>query len=245
MSVAIAVAFEQGGLAVGHQVRQGQHGLRGEHHLAVGRKHAVSIPQALTPENVLFSDVRITLFWVLWHTCATTCSNGSQTKMPRQPQWFQHVPQALEQLRELPAPAVDRAALEKLLHVSRRAAIRLLHRFGGYQAGRTFLIGREELAQALESVLADPAYQFESRRRHRLSDDLENTRRDLRARQVKLPVAPDPRPGSSLPSGLRIVRPGVLQVEFANGEELLGRLFELVRMAGEDLETFEDLVSRN
>ena len=159
--------------------------------------------------------------------------------MPRQPQWFQHVPQALEQLRELPAPALDRAALEKLLHVSRRAAIRLLHRFGGYQAGRTFLIGRDELIQALESVLADPAYQFESRRRHRLSDDLENTRRDLRSRQVKLPVAPDPKPGASLPSDMRLVRPGVLEVQFASAEDLLGRLYELVRIAGEDLEAFD------
>jgi hypothetical protein len=114
--------------------------------------------------------------------------------MPRQPQWFQHVPQALEQLRELPAPALDRAALEKLLHVSRRAAIRLLHRFGGYQAGRTFLIGREELAQALNAVSADEAYVLESRRRQRLSDDLENTRRDLRARQVKLRRLRNPPP---------------------------------------------------
>jgi hypothetical protein len=163
--------------------------------------------------------------------------------MPRQPQWFQHVPQALEQLRELPAPALDRAALEKLLHVSRRAAIRLFHRFGGYQAGRTFLIGREELAQALNAVSADEAYVLESRRRQRLSDDLENTRRDLRARQVKLPPAPEPAPAASLPSGLRIVRPGVLEVTFASPEDLLGRLYDLVQVAGRDLEDFAALLS--
>jgi len=162
-------------------------------------------------------------------------------KMPRQPQWFLQVPSALEQLANFPAPVVDRAGIEKLLGVSRRDAIRLLHRFGGYQAGRTFLIGREDLIQALETVSNEEAYQFENRRRQRLSEDLETTRRDLRARAVKLSV--EPASGASLPSGMRLARSGVLEVEFASGEELLGRLYELVRMAGEDLDRFEALLS--
>jgi hypothetical protein len=163
--------------------------------------------------------------------------------MPRQPQWFQHVPSAIAALGEFPAPIVDRAGLEKLLHVSRRDAIRLLHRFGGYQAGRTFWIGREDLVQALQSVLTHDAYQFESRRRQRLADDLESTRLDLRARRVKLPVGPESALRASLPSGLRIARPGVLEVEFASAEELLGRLYELVQTAAGDLEAFEVLLS--
>jgi hypothetical protein len=163
--------------------------------------------------------------------------------MPRPPQWFQHVPDALEALREFPAPVLDRAALEKLFRVNRRDAIRLLHRFGGYQTGRTFLIGRHELVRALEAVLAEEAYQFESRRRQRLSEGLENSRRDLRARQVKLHVAPDPTPAASLPSGMRLVRPGVLEVEFTSGEELLGRLYELVRIAGENFGEFEAVLA--
>ena len=63
-----------------------------------------------------------------------------------------------------------------------------------------------------------------------------------RARQVKLPLAAEPRPAASLPAGIQVVRAGVLEVEFASGEELLGRLYELVRMAGEDLEQFECLL---
>ncbi len=155
--------------------------------------------------------------------------------MPRQPQWFQHVPFALEQLRAFPATILDRAGLEKLLHVSRRDAIRLLHRFGGYQAGRTFLIGRDDLVRALEAAATGEAYEFESRRRKRLSDDLERTRSDIRARQVKLPVAAEPTSASSLPSGMRLARPGVLEVEFGDGGELLARLYELVQMAAKDL----------
>jgi hypothetical protein len=163
--------------------------------------------------------------------------------MPAQPQWFQWVDVALEELRAFPGPVLDRAGVEKLLRVSRRTAIRLLHQFGGYQAGKTFLIGREDLIAALESVRAREAFQQEGRRRRRLEDDLERTRRDWRARQVKLPAAAEPRQAASLPAGLRIVRTGVLEVEFANGEELLGRLYELVRIAGEDLEGFERLLA--
>jgi hypothetical protein len=159
--------------------------------------------------------------------------------MPSPPLWFQHVASALEALGELPFPVVDRAGVEKLLRVSRRTAIRLLHDFGGYQAGKTFLIGREELIAALESVRAGEPFQQEGRRRRRLEDDLDQSRRSLRARHVKLPVAVDPGSGSSLPSGLRIVRSGVLEVEFASAEDLLGRLYELVRIAGQDLEAFD------
>jgi hypothetical protein len=132
---------------------------------------------------------------------------------------------------------VDRAGLEKLFGVSPRTAVRLMNRFGGYQTGKTFLIGREELIAALESLQADETFGQELRRRRRVAEDLERTREDLKARQVKLPVsaAMDPARGSSLPSGIRVSRPGVLEVEFAGVEDLLGRLWELVQMAGRDL----------
>jgi hypothetical protein len=163
--------------------------------------------------------------------------------MPRQPQWFQHVPSAIEALERFSAPVLDRAGLEKLLHVSRRDAIRLLHRFGGYQAGRTFLIGREGLLAALRSVATQEAYQFETRRRSRLSDDLEATRRDLRSREVKLPISAAPVSHTSLPCGMRLIGPGKLEVQFTTGPELLGQLYELVQLAGRDLEEFEKVLS--
>ena len=162
--------------------------------------------------------------------------------MPRSPQWFHQLASALAQLETLSAPVVDRASVEKLLKVSRRSAIRLLHEFGGYQAGRTFLIRREDLIAALERVQAGETFSYEVRRRARLAEDLEQTRRDWHTRQVKLPVAAEPQRAASLPAGLRLVRPGLLEVEFCDGGELLGRLYELVRIAGEDLEAFAALL---
>jgi hypothetical protein len=150
----------------------------------------------------------------------------------------------LEALHASSALVIDRAGLEKLFGVSPRTAVRLMNQFGGYQSGKTFLIGREDLIRALEALQTDEEFAYESRRRQRLVDDLESTRRGLRAKRVKLPVAPEPASGASLPSGMRISRPGVLEVEFEGVQDLLGRLYELVRMAGQDLDKLEALLTR-
>jgi hypothetical protein len=162
--------------------------------------------------------------------------------MPARPQWFHQVAPALEALRASSGLIVDRAGIQKLFGVSPRTAVRLMNRFGGYQTGKTFLIGREELIGALEQLQTDETFGHELRRRRRVAEDLERTREDLKARQVKLPVsaAADPARASSLPSGMRVVRPGVLEVEFASAEDLLGRLWELVQLAGRDLEELAD-----
>jgi hypothetical protein len=162
--------------------------------------------------------------------------------MPTRPQWFQQLPSALEALRASSALVIDRAGLQQLFGVSPRTAVRLMNQFGGYQSGKTFLVGREDLIRALETIQAGEPFAYEAHRRQRLVEDLEGVRRDLRSRQVKLPVAPETTPGASLPSGMRLVRPGVLEVEFASAEDLLARLYELVKMAGRDLEEFGTLV---
>jgi hypothetical protein len=119
----------------------------------------------------------------------------------------------------------------------------LLNQFGGYQSGRTFLIGREDLIRALEAIQSDQAFAYEAKRRQRLVEDIESVRRDLRLRQVKLRVTSEPAAATSLPSGMRLVRPGVLEVEFASAEDLLARLYEFVQLAGSDLEEFTQVVS--
>ena len=164
--------------------------------------------------------------------------------MPARPQWFHQVAPALDALRASSALVVDRAGVEKLFGVSPRTAVRMMNRFGGYQTGKTFLIGREDLIAALEQLRTDETFGQELRRRRRVAEDLERTSLDLKARQVKLPVSAvaDPARASSLPSGMRVVRPGVLEVEFAGVEDLLGRLFELVRIAGDDLAIFEEVL---
>ena len=70
--------------------------------------------------------------------------------MPARPSWLLHIPEILEQLELFKVPVVDRAIIEMVFGLGRRQAIELLHRFGGYQAGRTFLIDRRLLIEGCD-----------------------------------------------------------------------------------------------
>ena len=156
--------------------------------------------------------------------------------MPRKPEWLQHVTSAIQELQSFPAPVVDRATLEKLLQVRRRQAIRLMHRFGGYQTSRTFLIDRLDLLQQFEAIAAGETHERETQRRQRLIASL-RPRKSIRVatdvRELKL---------TALPPGTH-VRPGVLEIEFTNADQLLGRLFELAQAIHNDYDRFESLIA--
>ena len=159
--------------------------------------------------------------------------------MSRPPQWYSNVPRALSELDQLKMSVLDRATLERLLGLSRRGAIRLLHRLGGYQAGRTFLIERQVLINALERLRFDGAFERETRRRQRLDQTLAALRSDLRARRHELPVPPEAHSAhmARLPSGVRLA-PGHLEVDFKSPEELLAHLFALAQAAAHDFAEF-------
>src|SRR5689334_12786005 len=57
--------------------------------------------------------------------------------MPAKPAWLLHLSEIIEQLEAFDVPVVDRGIVERVFGLRRRRAIELLHRFGGYQAGRT------------------------------------------------------------------------------------------------------------
>ena len=67
--------------------------------------------------------------------------------MPAKPAWLLHIPEIVTMLESFEVPVVDRASIERLFGLRRRRAIELLHHFGGYQAGRTFLIDRRSLIE--------------------------------------------------------------------------------------------------
>jgi hypothetical protein len=131
--------------------------------------------------------------------------------------------------------------IENLLRVNRRDAIRLLHRFGGYQAGRTFLVGRDDLIAQLEEISKSDGYDREARRRTRLADELARTRRDLAARRVVIPTTAgiQERRVSDLPAGIQL-RPGRLEIDFGGTEDLLRLLMELAQAIANDYSTFRE-----
>jgi hypothetical protein len=158
--------------------------------------------------------------------------------MPRKPEWYQQLPTALAMIRTFPAPVVDRAGLETLLQVSRRAAIRLMHRFGGYQAGRTFLIAREDLLRQLEAIRDGDAYQWESRRRERLDQALQ--------KRIVIQVTPEVRDRklANLPSGVKLER-RKLEIRFESMEELLRHLLEFSQVISNDYDSFCFLIDKS
>jgi hypothetical protein len=159
--------------------------------------------------------------------------------MPAQRQWLLQLPSILENLKALPVPVIDRAIFEKLFHLRRRRAIELLHQFGGFQAGRTFLIDRHHLISELEKLRLDPDFECEQQRKKRLSGVIDEALRHKAGATVVLPVGPDSwsRRMADLPAGI-CFESGRLIVQFEKAEELLGKLFELAKAAHNDFEAF-------
>jgi hypothetical protein len=161
--------------------------------------------------------------------------------MPAQPQWICRIPEILGELSLLDVPVVDRGVIERLFGLRRRRAISLLHALGGFQSGRHFLAETGVVVRKLEAIQGGEQFHYEKRRRRRLAEALAEARRRQAGREVVLP-APGVS-GGSVPPGVRLGK-GRLEVEFETPEELLGRLFEVARLASEDFETFRALLAR-
>ncbi len=159
--------------------------------------------------------------------------------MPAPSQWLQRLPEIIDALKVLAAPVIDRALIETLFSLKRRQAIDLCHRFGGFQAGRTFLVDRVRLIAELERMRQDHGFEVELHRRERLSQMVVEARRLRAGAHVVLPVRPAALEChmADLPAGVRL-EAGCLTVWFDKPEELLAKLFELAKAAHNDYEAF-------
>jgi len=153
--------------------------------------------------------------------------------VPAQPAWFLRLPQILEAVRALRTPVLDRAGVERLFGVRRRRAIELMHRFGGYQTGKTFLIDRGQLVAELDRAVVSPDYAFEFRRKQRLAESIEQLERHRSAVRVAIPRASLASLDTSLPPEVHL-EAGRLTVGFATPEDLLSKLFRLSQKMAED-----------
>ena len=159
--------------------------------------------------------------------------------MPAKAAWLLKIPEIVTMLEAFIVPVVDRAIIEHLFGLRRRQAIELLHRFGGYQAGKTFLVDRHVLIENLRSLAAGEEFGRESRRKERLDGAIDQLRRHQAAARVSIPVPPDVynRRVKDLSAGVAL-EPGHLHVAFSGAEELLGKLYELAQVASNDFDRF-------
>ena len=153
--------------------------------------------------------------------------------------WLLQIPEIVSLLETFDVPVVDRAIVERLFGLRRRQAIELLHRFGGYQAGRTFLVDRRLLIEHLRRLADGEVFQRESQRKERLDHAVDQLRRQQTARRVNIPVQPDvsSRKLADLAPGVAL-EAGHLHIEFSGMEDLLGKLFELSQAASNDFDRF-------
>jgi hypothetical protein len=159
--------------------------------------------------------------------------------MPAKALWLLKIPEIVSLLETFDVPVVDRAIIERLFGLRRRRAIELLHRFGGFQAGRTYLIDRHVLIGQLRRLADGDELQRESRRRERLGQTVEQLRRQQSAARVQIAVTPDvfSRKLSDLSPGVAL-ESGHLHISFSCTEDLLGKLFELSQAATNDFDRF-------
>jgi hypothetical protein len=117
--------------------------------------------------------------------------------MPAKAAWSLKIPNIVAALETFDVPVVDRAIIEHLFGLRRRQAIELLHRLGGYQAGRTFLVDRHVLMANLRRLAEGEDFERESRRKERLDGAIDRLRRYQTAARVSIP----PPDSSSAASG--------------------------------------------
>jgi hypothetical protein len=159
--------------------------------------------------------------------------------MPIKKTWLLRLPEIRAELTAMEVPVVDRAVFERVFGVRRRRAIQLLHHFGGFQAGRTFLVDRLTLLRQLEPLEESAEFALEQQRRQRLTEFLERLRRSRAGARVVIPVkaASVDAVGGVLPTGIQLER-GTLRVQFDDVKDLLQKLFELSQAAAADFEAF-------
>lgn len=157
--------------------------------------------------------------------------------MARAPSWYDYVDEAVEILRDLPASAVERADVERWFRLSRRDAIRFLHRFGAVRKRDRLTVSRDRLAARLQEVRTSAEFLAERRRRNELRERRVEIQKQATARSILLPVPSAP--AGLLPDSAQLFRNRLI-VDFPAGshEELLARLLAVARAARDDPEGF-------
>jgi hypothetical protein len=162
--------------------------------------------------------------------------------MPAKAEWLVRLPEIRTALERFDAPVVDRSVIEDLFGLKRRRAIELMHQFGGYQAGRTFLVDRLRLLGRLAALEGEGDYHVEKGRRERLQGFVEASREHLLATRITIPVGnADARfTLDGIGPGVRLT-PGMLCVEFGQPVELLQKLYALAQSIAHEFEKFEEI----
>ena len=168
----------------------------------------------------------------------------SRKPVPNHPLWLEQTPAILERLQaENTPPLLDRSAIEHLFDVRRHQAIYLLHRFSGYQVGRTFVVSRDAVIAFLEKLLAGGALPSVQNKKNRVIEFLGEARQSLQGPAIPLPSKKfSDLTLAGLPAGIRL-QPDQLTIQFQGATDLLEKLFALSQALANDYEALESALA--
>ncbi|MCI0723508.1 MAG: hypothetical protein L0338_31770 [Acidobacteria bacterium] len=161
--------------------------------------------------------------------------------MPDLPSWIDRLPEITRALEAPDAPPfLDRSAIERLFGLRRRQSISLMHRLGGYQIGKTFLVDRDVLLQFLRDPQRRRVADGEADRFRSVGELLAQTQQELHFRRIAIPATPRVfhLELEGLPEGIDLA-PGELRIRFQHPQQLLEKLFALSQALANDYEMFE------
>ena len=160
--------------------------------------------------------------------------------MPAQPSWHVRVPEILAALSVPDSPPIlDRSAFERLFQVRRRQAIRLITQCDGYQVGKTFLAGRENVISFLESIKRSGKADAARGHRVRVGAAINAAANQRAAEETRIVR---PRALDSLHAAISFPSAGKVQISYEDATGLLTRLVELATFAANDFPRFQQVV---
>jgi hypothetical protein len=180
--------------------------------------------------------------------------------MPRT--WLPRAEEILDVLRRMKSKQLDRAAIEELFQLQRRAAIELMTQAGAPKVNRgsAFLIDRTSLLSWTERIFKDESWQLQ--RQQETSEELSRSMAEVR--ELRLAMVKEGRPPigfpmiesylrascASLPPAIRIEHGQVtIQVKNDTPEEMLTAacqlLYELAMALNNDADGFRDRIAAN
>ncbi len=168
--------------------------------------------------------------------------------MPPKPSWHGRLPALRDTLAALDSPVLDRALIEQLFAVSRRAAIRLMAQVQPPRPGVANVLDREKLLAWLDRLHATRPVADAVGRQRRLETELARAAREAEARAtaVALPSHhPEPDEATGLPAGVTLPEPGLLAIRFGSAQQLLGCVLALAKQAAGDYGGFRERVEGN
>ena len=151
----------------------------------------------------------------------------------------------IEQLRALPRPFVDRAAVELLLGVGRRRAQQIIAPCVSERVGANGLVERELFIRHLRQLAEGDQGYYEIGRRRKVAEVIGRLRKERMETPQLLVEAPPQvvhQGFEDLPPGVQL-EPGRITVEFREPQEALSKLLSLAMAISNDFDQFERATS--